>query len=87
LINRLSVWEKLCEFISELDDIEFKPVLVCLRRTFSEFSPFEKAEIAENIGEALGISEQDASIFINSELSEEEKQAVDDLYDFYFGDI
>lgn len=87
LINRLSIWEKLCEFISGLDDDEFKPVLVCLRRTFSEFSPSEKAEIAENIGEALGISEQDASIFINSELSEEEKQAVDDLDDFDFGDI
>lgn len=87
LINRLSVWEKLCEFISELDDEEFKPVLVCLRRTFSEFSPSEKAEIAENIGEVLGISREDASVFINSELSEDEKQAVDDLDDFDFGDI
>ena len=87
LINRLSVWEKLCEFISSLEDEEFKPVLVCMKRTFSEFSSSEKAEIAENIGEVLGISREDASIFINSELSEDEKQAVDDLDDFDFGDI
>jgi len=87
LISRLSIWEKLCEFISGLDDDEFKPVLVCLRRTFSEFSSFEKSDIAENIGEVLGISKQDASVFINSELSDDEKQVVDDLDDFDFGDI
>ena len=58
-----------------------------MKRTFSEFSSSEKAEIAENIGEVLGISREDASVFINSELSEDEKQAVDDLDDFDFGDI
>jgi len=87
LINRLSIWEKLCEFISSLDDVEFKPVLVCLRRTFSEFSPSEKSDIAENIGEVLGISKEDASVFVNSELSDDEKQTINDLDDFDFGDI
>lgn len=87
LISRISVWEKLCDFISSLDDEEFKSVLVCLRRTFSDFSPAEKSDIAENIGEVLGISAEDTSIFVNSKLSEDEKQTIDNLDDFDFGDI
>lgn len=87
LISRLSVWEKLCEFIAELDEEEFKPVLVCLRRTFSEFSPGEKSDIAENIGEVLGLSKEAAAEFMTAEISEEEKQAIDELNDFDFGDI
>ncbi|MGN0695958.1 MAG: DUF5682 family protein [Oscillospiraceae bacterium] len=87
LISRLSVWEKLCGFIAELDEEEFKPVLVCLRRTFSEFSPGERSDIAENIGEVLGISKEEAAEFVTAEMSEEEKQAIDELDDFDFGDI
>lgn len=87
LISRLSVWEKLCEFVSGLDDEEFKPVLVCLRRTFSEFSPSEKADIAENIGEVLGIPRETASEFVTAAVTDEEKQALDELDDFDFGDI
>ncbi len=87
LISRLSVWEKLCSFVSELDDEEFKPVLVCLRRTFSEFSPSEKSDIAENIGEVLGISKEAAAEFVTAEVTEEEKQTLDELDDFDFGDI
>lgn len=87
LISRLSVWEKLCEFTAELDEEEFKPVLVCLRRTFSEFSPAEKSDIAENIGEVLGISKEEAAEFVTAQISEEEKQAIDELDDFDFGDI
>ncbi len=87
LIARLSIWEKLTEFISELDDEEFKPTLVCLRRTFAEFSPSEKADIAENIGEALGISAQAASEMIAAPMTAEEQQTIDELDDFDFGDI
>ncbi|MDE5946697.1 MAG: hypothetical protein K2G63_05295 [Oscillospiraceae bacterium] len=94
LINRLSIWEKLCNFITELDDEEFKPVLICLRRTFAEFSASEKSEIAENIGEVMGISAESASEFVNSQLSEDEQQMISDidlndidLDDFDFGDI
>ncbi len=87
LIGRLSVWEKLCEYISGLDDEEFKPVLVCLRRTFSEFTPAEKADIGENIGEALGISRENASEFISAVMTAEEEQTLDELDDFDFGDI
>ena len=87
LIGRLSVWEKLCEYISGLDDEEFKPVLVCLRRTFSEFTPAEKADIGESIGEALGISRENASEFISAVMTAEEEQTLDELDDFDFGDI
>lgn len=87
LISRLSVWEKLCDFIFELDNEEFKPVLICLRRTFSNFSPSEKADIAENIGEILGVSRENASEFINTKITQEEKQIIDELDDFDFGDI
>lgn len=87
LISRISVWEKLAEFIAELDDDEFKPVLICLRRTFGDFSPSEKADIAENIGEVLGISAEQASEFVMADMTEEEQEAIDALDDFDFGDI
>ena len=87
LIARLSIWEKLTEFISELSDEEFKPTLVCLRRTFAEFSPSEKSDIAENIGEALGISAQGAAEVISAPMTAEEQQAIESLDDFDFGDI
>lgn len=87
LINRLSVWEKLHEFVCELDNEEFKPVLLCLRRTFADFSPSEKADIAENIGEIMEINPAEASEFIATEITEEEQQNIDELDDFDFGDI
>lgn len=87
LISRISLWERLCEFMNTLDDEEFKPVLVSLRRTFSEFSPAEKSDIAENIGVLLGIPTQQAAEIIVSELSEDEQKSIDELDDFDFGDI
>lgn len=87
LISRISVWEKLAEFIAELDDDEFKPVLICLRRTFGDFSPSEKSDIAENIGEVLGISAEQAAEFVMTDMTEEEQEAIDSLDDFDFGDI
>lgn len=87
LISRLSVWEKLVEFISELDDDDFKPVLICLRRTFGDFSPSEKSDIAENIGEVLGICAEQAAEFVMTAITEEEQESLDSLDEFDFGDI
>ena len=87
LIGRLTLWEKLCGFISELDDEEFKPVIIALRRTFADFTPAEKSDIAENIGEVLGISAQQAAEIITDVITEEEQQTIDELDDFDFGDI
>ena len=87
LINRLTVWEKLCGFVSGLDEEEFRPVLVCLRRTFSDFTPSEKSDIAENIGEVLGILKEAAAEFVTAQISAAEQQKIDSLDDFDFGDI
>lgn len=87
LISRLSVWEKLCGFTAELSPEEFKPVLVCLRRTFAEYTPAERSDIAENIGEALGISKQAAAEFATGALNPQEQQDISGLDDFDFGDI
>lgn len=87
LIARLSLWEKLCAFIAELSDEEFKPALVCLRRTFSVFSPSEKADIAENIGEVLGISAQTAAEIIAAPMTAEEQETISGLDDFDFDEI
>ena len=87
LISRLSVWEKLCDFTAGLSDEEFKPVLVCLRRTFAEYTPAEKSDIAENIGEVLGISKQAAAEFVTGGLNEQEQLDISSLDDFDFGDI
>ena len=87
LISRLSVWEKLCSFIEELDGEEFKSVLIALRRTFGDFSAGEKADIAENITELLGLSGTNADEFITAAVTEEEQSAIDELDDFDFGDI
>lgn len=87
LIARLSLWEKLCAFIAELSDEEFKPALVCLRRTFAVFSPSEKADIAENIGEVLGISAQAAAEIISAPMTAEEQETISGLDDFDFDDI
>ena len=87
LISRLSVWEKLCDFTAGLSPEEFKPVLVCLRRTFAEYTPAERSDIAENIGEALGISKQAAAEFATGALNAQEQQDISSLDDFDFGDI
>lgn len=88
LISRLSVWEKLCDFVSKLtDENDWKSALICLRRTFSQFSPSEKNDIAENIGEVLGIEKEAAAEFISSAVTEEEQKTLDELDDFDFGDI
>ena len=87
LIGRLTLWEKLCSFIEGLDDEEFKPVLVALRRTFADFTAAEKTDIAENIGEVMGISTQQAAEMITAAVTAEEQAAIDELDDFDFGDI
>ena len=87
LIGRITLWESLCNFISELDDEKFKAVLIALRRTFSDFSPAEKSDIAENIGEVLGISTEQAAEIISAPVTAEEQQTIDEIDDFDFGDI
>lgn len=87
LIARLSLWRELDAYLDTLDDEEFKRALVFLRRAFADFSAKEKADIAENMGEIWGVNPQQASELLNAQVSGEEKELLESLDDFDFGDI
>ena len=72
LIARMGIWEHLAGYIRDLDEEEFKSVVICLRRTFSTFTAEEKLDIAENICELLGVSQTAGAAYVNAVLSQEE---------------
>lgn len=84
LIARLSLWESLNDYLVTLDDEEFKRALVFLRRAFADFSAAEKDQIAENLGEILGLNGQEVSEMVNAVLDESAQQMIDGLDDFDF---
>ena len=84
LISRLGIWEKLAEYVAELDEEEFKATVLCLRRTFSTFTSAEKQDIAENICEVLGLSGTGGEMFVTATLSEQEQKSIEELDDFDF---
>lgn len=84
LIARLSLWESLDEYISSLDDEEFKRALVFLRRAFSDFSPAEKDSIAENLGEIWGLNGAQVSEIVNAQLDTASQEQIAALDDFDF---
>lgn len=87
LITRLSLWEKLSEYVDSLDDDDFKRALVFLRRSFCGFSSSEKDQAAENLGEIWGLNKTEVSEILNETVTEEEQQMIDSLDDFDFGDL
>lgn len=87
LITRLSLWRQLNEYLNELDDTEFRRALVFLRRAFADFSPGEKSDIAENLGEIWGVNPEQAAEVLMRETTEEEKAALSELDEFDFDDI
>ena len=84
LIARLSLWESLNDYLVTLDDEEFKRALVFLRRAFADFSAAEKDQIAENLGEILGLNGQAVSGAVNAVLDESAQQMIEGLDDFDF---
>lgn len=84
LIARLSLWESLNDYLITLDDEEFKRALVFLRRAFADFSAAEKDQIAENLGEILGLNGQAVSEAVNAVLDESAQQMIEGLDDFDF---
>lgn len=84
LIARLSLWESLNDYLVTLDDEEFKRALVFLRRAFADFSAAEKDQIAENLGEILGLNGQAVSEAVNAVLDESAQQMIEGLDDFDF---
>ena len=87
LIARLGLWEKLQDYISALDEEEFKRALVFLRRAFADFSSNEKHDIAENMAEIWGLNKIAVSEAMNKDLKEEEAEIISSLDDFDFDDI
>lgn len=84
LIARLSLWESLNDYLDTLDDEEFKRALVFLRRAFADFSAAEKDQIAENLGEILGLNGQEVSEVVNTVLDESAQEMIEGLDDFDF---
>ena len=87
LIARLGLWEKLQNYISDLDEEEFKRALLFLRRAFADFSSNEKHDIAENIAEIWGLNKYEVSAVVNKDLEKDEKEIVAKLEEFDFDDI
>ena len=87
LIARLGLWEKLQNYISNLDEEEFKRALLFLRRAFADFTSNEKHDIAENIAEIWGLNKNDVSAVVNDDLEENEKEIIAGLEEFDFDDI
>ncbi|MBD5084530.1 MAG: hypothetical protein HDT33_05565 [Clostridiales bacterium] len=87
LIARLSLWRQLDDYLSGLDDETFRRALVFLRRAFADFSPSEKNDIAENLGEIWGVTPQQAAEVLMNDITETEQAVLDSLGEFDFDDI
>jgi len=87
LLTRLALWEQLDKYVGSLSEDEFKRALVFLRRAFGDFSPGEKRSITENLGEIWGANPERVSEALGAELTEKEKQKLDELSDFNFDDV
>jgi len=87
LLTRLALWEQLDAYVGSLTDDEFKRALVFLRRAFGDFSPQEKNSITENLGEIWGVNVDQASEVLSAELTEKEKEKLDELSGFNFEEL
>ena len=87
LIARLSLWKQLDDYLQTLSPDEFKRALVFLRRAFADFTPAEKSDIAENLGEIWGVNAQQTADLLMREATAEEQAVLDSLDEFDFGDI
>lgn len=88
LIARMTLWEKLSDYMDTLDEEEFKRALVFLRRAFADFSSAEKNDIAENLGEIWKVNPQQVSEVLNETWNETQKEEMlESLDGFDFDDI
>ncbi len=87
LIARLSLWRHLDGYLSGLDEADFRRALVFLRRAFAGFSPSEKNDIAENLGEIWGAAPAQAAEVLRSDVTAAEQAVLDSLDEFDFDDI
>ncbi|WP_438446964.1 DUF5682 family protein [Gorillibacterium sp. sgz5001074] len=87
LLSRAFLWKQLDAYIASLEGEAFRRSLVFLRRAFGAFEPREKADLAELMGELWGLGGQAAGEVLQQPLSEKEKETLDELNDFDFGDL
>jgi hypothetical protein len=87
LIARQLLWAELDSYVASLDEEQFRRAIVFLRRAFGGFSPHEKRQIAENLGEIWGVQADTASELVAAELTQAEEQALSDLNEFDFEDL
>lgn len=87
LITRLSLWRHLSAYLDGLEEETFRRALVFLRRAFADFTPAERSDIAENLGEIWGIRPEQVSELIMADISAEEQTMLSDLEEFDFEDI
>lgn len=87
LIARQLLWEQLADYVASLDEEQFRRAIVFLRRAFGGFSPQEKVQIAENLGQYWGVGADAASELLGAELSAEEEEALGELNEFDFDDL
>ncbi|RAP75818.1 DUF5682 family protein [Paenibacillus montanisoli] len=87
LLSRDYLWRQLDDYISSLEADCFKRSLVFLRRAFGSFEPREKAAIAELLGDLWGSGAEETGEMLQHPLDEVEKEQLDELNDFDFGDI
>lgn len=85
LLARLSLWRSLNDYLCELDEAAFRRALVFLRRAFADFSPSEKNDVAENLGEIWGLAA--APEAVRAAPTEAEQEILKELDDFSFDDI
>jgi hypothetical protein len=87
LLTRQPLWEQLAEYVKSLDEEQFRRAIVFLRRAFGGFSPQEKQQITENLGEHWGVNPDAASEVLQQPLTEQEEKTLEDLNEFDFGDL
>ncbi len=87
LIVRLSLWRHLNCYLASLEEDAFRRALVFLRRAFADFSPGEKNDIAENLGEIWGVDPRQAAEVLRNDITEVEQAVLDSLDEFDFDDI
>ncbi len=84
LLARQTIWEQLAHYIESLEEEQFRRALVFLRRAFASFSPREKRQIAENLGEHWGLNADVASELLEKPLTAAEEASLRNLNEFDF---
>ena len=84
LLSRISLWQELDKYVSQLEDDEFFRSVVFLRRAFGEFEPNQKNSIAELLGDIWGTGAEATAETLQAELTETETEKLDELNDFDF---